>query len=370
MLDSDIKQSEALITQQRFDEALVRLSPWIEKNSTEALLLRAEIYMKKSPKQGLTYLMELANSGNSEANYRLAFITYFHPEVGQDFRTYLYQAWKSKHVDACLAIINLYIQQGDHTSADNIAYLSKNLHSIFSNLAEHAKPSSIYEPKHFLDIKRPDLSKLRYTQIAPEINLYTIDNFLTDFESEWLIYRSKKSLAKAEVVNGESGSSIVNNARTGSVAQLKPDYSDWILFNIEMKLSAYFNIPIQHGEITNVLNYQVNEEYKPHYDFFHPNDPGSNIAKEDGGQRFKTALIYLNDVKEGGETSFPRLKKTLNPKKNQLVIFNNTDNSFNPLPASLHQSISVTHGEKWVLSKWFRQKATSYNEYLRKCNVI
>nr|WP_239094238.1 2OG-Fe(II) oxygenase [Bacillus sp. B15-48] len=50
-----------------------------------------------------------------------------------------------------------------------------------------------------------------------------------------------------------------------------------------------------------VLNYWIGEEYKPHFDYFSPN----KVDHDKGGQRVATFLIYLNDVKAGGETEFP-----------------------------------------------------------------
>lgn len=56
----------------------------------------------------------------------------------------------------------------------------------------------------------------------------------------------------------------------------------------------------ENGESIQVLRYQDGQKYEPHYDYF--SDP-KNQAR--GGHRYATVLMYLSNVKKGGETVFP-----------------------------------------------------------------
>ena len=49
-----------------------------------------------------------------------------------------------------------------------------------------------------------------------------------------------------------------------------------------------------------ILHYELGEKYEPHFDYFH-----DKANQELGGHRVATVLMYLSDVKRGGETIFP-----------------------------------------------------------------
>ncbi|MCL1066215.1 2OG-Fe(II) oxygenase [Shewanella olleyana] len=353
-----------------FADAEVKLKPLADLSIPEAQLLYVDILLRKQPSLGLDYLFSLTKKKVAGANYKAAFLLYFHPEVGVEFQTFLFEAVVEEDVSAIIVAANLYYQQGDAQKAYSILSCYAHLPPVQKWLSELSSPAEVISISNFSDLRRPDLSKLSYKLIAQEINLFTVDDFLTDFECRWLIDRAQTDIKRSKVVDGETGKTRISKVRTGSVAQFKPSIEDWILLNIEKKIAVYFNISIENGELSNVLKYLPGEEYKEHYDFFHPNDSGSELAMLDGGQRFKTVLIYLNDVEQGGETRFPRLEKSLSPKAKQLVVFNNTDNSLSPLPLSLHQGMPVTSGEKWLYSKWLRGQPTSYKGHLQSLNVI
>lgn len=79
------------------------------------------------------------------------------------------------------------------------------------------------------------------------------------------------------------------------------------------------------------------------------------VDAKKGGQRVGTFLIYLNDVPEGGETVFPKVGLSIVPRKGTAIYFHyaNGNGQFGRL--SVHSSVSVTAGEKWVATKWIRE---------------
>ncbi|KAK4367481.1 hypothetical protein RND71_011273 [Anisodus tanguticus] len=57
----------------------------------------------------------------------------------------------------------------------------------------------------------------------------------------------------------------------------------------------------ENGEQIQILRYEHRQKYEPHYDFFI-----DKVNQEFGSHRVATVLMYLSDVKKGGETIFPR----------------------------------------------------------------
>jgi prolyl 4-hydroxylase len=105
-----------------------------------------------------------------------------------------------------------------------------------------------------------------------------------------------------------------------------------------------------------VLHYDETEEYQPHFDTFDPSEYEYVDYLENGGQRIITALAYLNDVEQGGETSFPTIDKVVTPKKGKIVVFHDCyKGTDKPHPDSFHGSLPVIKGDKWAFNLWFRK---------------
>ena len=83
---------------------------------------------------------------------------------------------------------------------------------------------------------------------------------------------------------------------------------------------------------THLIRYSKGNFYAPHTD-----------AALDVSDRFFTVLCYLNDDFAGGQTSFPQLGYSVEPRAGTAVIF----------PATyLHSSEPVLNGEKYVIVTW------------------
>ena len=92
-------------------------------------------------------------------------------------------------------------------------------------------------------------------------------------------------------------------------------------------------------------------------DFIDPAEPHFTELVRQQGQRLVTALIYLNDGFEGGETDFPRLNWRFKGAAGDALIFWNVTASGALEKASLHAGLPPTRGEKWIYSKWVRDRA-------------
>jgi len=102
-----------------------------------------------------------------------------------------------------------------------------------------------------------------------------------------------------------------------------------------------------------VLRYKPGAEYKPHYDYFIPDAPGTSRIIANGGQRVATVVIYLNDVERGGGTTFPDVGLEVMPKRGHAVFF--AYDQPDPSTLTLHAGAPVIEGEKWIAVKWLRE---------------
>jgi len=118
------------------------------------------------------------------------------------------------------------------------------------------------------------------------------------------------------------------------------------------------NMPAAHQEQLQVVHYDVGGKFTPHYDACDDKPEVCARLDENGGQRYATLLIYLNDGFEGGGTNFPKIGKSVVPEKGKAVLFFNVsdDESRAIIPESMHEGAPVTRGEKWVANKWVRVK--------------
>jgi prolyl 4-hydroxylase len=345
--------------------------PLLQAQYPPALLCKVDFMMQQNQDQGYAFLMELTQHKVPGANYTMAMLVYFHPEISLDFSDFLTVACEQGEPNAIIAAASLFYQLGLDVQAARLLSQHQN-HKIIAQLIQDCAVELDDGVVDLSLLTRPVEPDYQPNMIAPEINLYTLDHFLSHFDCQWLVLRAKDNLKPAYVVDGDSGKQIRSEVRDCQYAQLLPDYDDWILLDFERRIAQLTGTHQTCGEMSNILWYQKNEQYKTHYDFFHPKDPGREVAMQDGGQRVRTVLCYLNTPSQGsqgGATAFPRLEKSVNGQQGMLVVFDNTDAQGNPLPLSLHQGVAVEAGEKWLFSKWYRQTRTTYTEELVKLHL-
>lgn len=182
-----------------------------------------------------------------------------------------------------------------------------------------------------------------------------VDGFLTVEECDELIRLAKQKLKPSTVVDPVTGDFTVITERSSYGTYFTLCENDFISA-LDQRISALMNCPLENGEGIQILNYPVGAEYKEHFDYFDPNQAGSQQQIARGGNRIATLVMYLNDVKAGGETVFPRIGFSAIPKKGSAVYFEYC-NSFGQLDAlTLHAGAPVQAGEKWIATKWVRER--------------
>jgi len=190
-----------------------------------------------------------------------------------------------------------------------------------------------------------------------------LDGVLSDEECDELIQRSSDKMRRSTTVDPKTGKHevIADRSSEGTFFALN---ADPFIARLDRRISEVMNWPIENGEGLQILHYGVGGEYKPHFDYFPPEDPGSQVQMTIGGQRVSTMVMYLNEVEEGGTTIFPEIGLEVVPKKGSAVYFEYT-NSQNQLDKlTLHGGSPVTRGEKWIVTKWMRQRR--YGETLQQ----
>ena len=180
-----------------------------------------------------------------------------------------------------------------------------------------------------------------------------LGGFMSDQECDQVIALAGPRMARSETVDNLTGGSEVNVART-SRGMFFERGETGVIDRIEKRIAALLNWPVQNGEGLQVLHYQPGAEYKPHYDYFDPVHPGSATILKRGGQRVGTLLMYLNTPKKGGGTVFPDVGLEVAPIKGNACYFSYDRAHVNT--KSLHGGAPVIEGEKWVATKWLRER--------------
>jgi prolyl 4-hydroxylase len=178
-------------------------------------------------------------------------------------------------------------------------------------------------------------------------------NLLSTEECAALIAAAEPRMARSETVNRQTGEYQVDAARTSRGMFFQRAETE-VHARIEERIAKLLNWPAENGEGLQVLHYQPGAEYEPHYDYFDPGDPGTPALTRRGGQRVASLIMYLNTPRNGGATIFPDVGLSVMPQQGNAVFFSYPQ----PLPLSktLHGGAPVAAGEKWIATKWLRQR--------------
>ncbi len=180
-----------------------------------------------------------------------------------------------------------------------------------------------------------------------------LGNLLSAEECDALIESARPQLARSLTVATKTGGEELNPDRTSSgtffVRGQTPEVA-----RIEARIARLLNWPIENGEGLQVLHYRPGAEYKPHYDYFDPDEPGTPTILKRGGQRLATLVMYLSEPARGGGTTFPDAGLEVAPVRGNAVFFNY--DRPHPSTRTLHGGAPVIEGDKWVATKWLRER--------------
>jgi prolyl 4-hydroxylase len=181
--------------------------------------------------------------------------------------------------------------------------------------------------------------------IAPRIIF--IENVLTPEQCNTII---NSDLEFSPSLGNTLSNTIVNSEIRSSYSSGDSKEQFSFLKNLAVDL-AHQNSPSNNlkfvAEPISVQRYEMDQEYKQHYDF------------DDTNNRIATAIFYLNDEFEGGHTSFQQLSISVKPVTGSCLLFYyNTDN-LKLRNLTSHGGNVVTCGTKYVATVWMKNHETS-----------
>ena len=183
--------------------------------------------------------------------------------------------------------------------------------------------------------------------------IVVLQGVLTNEECDALIAESRPKLERSRTVNRDDGGTELNASRTSEGTYFFHNESP-LLERINSRLAEITDWPLENGEPLQILHYGVGAQYEPHYDFFDPEDAGTPTLVAAGGQRVATLIVYLNRPEGGGATTFPDIGLEVAAVKGNAVFF--SYEVAGPSSLTLHGGAPVTRGEKWIATRWMRER--------------
>lgn len=124
------------------------------------------------------------------------------------------------------------------------------------------------------------------------------------------------------------------------------------LFAVYFLLQPYISLTIQVGCLSKPSS--LPPPGHQHFDAFNLDEEDGRRFASNGGQRTVTVLVYLNDVAQGGATSFPALNLQVQPREGMALVFfpATIDGALDK--QALHAALPAVD-TKFVSQIWIRQ---------------
>jgi len=174
---------------------------------------------------------------------------------------------------------------------------------------------------------------------SPRIEV--LDNFISKTDCEDIIRFATPKLHRSIVF----GRRVVP-ARTSSDATILYQDCD-AAASIIGAVAKLVNVDVECCEPLSAIRYNSGEHYRPHLDYFEHAE----------NKRIATVIVYLNDVRSGGETIFPRLRKVVKPKCGRIAYFRYDYPDEEVNKSTIHAGQPPANDEaKWIATVWVHEK--------------
>jgi prolyl 4-hydroxylase len=205
------------------------------------------------------------------------------------------------------------------------------------------------------NLKERGLLDSRMRQVATEVRgtadtpIYIIDDFLDLDKCRGIIDENADGLVASPLTRYDSEDA---DFRTSSTAYFSGKPTERL---VEQELLDLLKVPAKSAESAQVQRYKVGQHFRPHVDAFHPGLDNDALKQ---GQRTWTAMVYLNDVEGGGRTIFKDIGESVEPRAGRAVIWSSLKPDGEIDHQTMHEGSDVDAGEKWVITKWMRDRCS------------
>jgi prolyl 4-hydroxylase len=319
------------------------------------------IGVKESLNKAIKYFK--VSQSEAESQFELSKLYYFGHGLDKNkklSKKLLISAAKQDYIPAInLMAVCYQINNQEHKAQVLFSISYANKDPFATHLCHCNYVTPIQEDINFIEqFKWPKLqNKYKKNKLNKNPSVFTVEGLFSDIECEYIKYVSSPYMQKSMTIDPTTGQRVTDKIRTSHSSSVDWHVEDPAVNLIMKKCCKLFKVKTCQSEVLHVLHYSIGEQYKPHYDFLGGLNGGENF--DPSVQRIKSICIYLNEVKSGGETSFPKLDIKVIPQKGTAIFFENVDKKTKqPYIESLHAGQPVIEGEKWLATLWIRNQDT------------
>lgn len=182
----------------------------------------------------------------------------------------------------------------------------------------------------------------QFRELSKEPGVWFFEKAFTAAECELLKLLAEptyeRSLVKME------GEDVPDPIRTSDGSTIHWLIEDPATHAINRRLAAMTRTAAEQGEPLQMLRYRPGQQYHPHFDWL-----------GEANRRILTALIYLNEDYDGGETQFVKTGLTVRGRTGDVLLFRNVGKDGDMDPLSEHAGLPVKRGTKYLATRWIRQ---------------
>eukprot|EP00928_Gymnodinium_smaydae_P013709 TRINITY_DN14981_c0_g5_i1.p1 TRINITY_DN14981_c0_g5~~TRINITY_DN14981_c0_g5_i1.p1 ORF type:complete len:515 (+),score=73.00 TRINITY_DN14981_c0_g5_i1:31-1575(+) len=215
---------------------------------------------------------------------------------------------------------------------------------IYANFMAWYAPEPGY---HEINVKYPGVELINRNP-----NVFYVRDFLTKDECARLIKKGRKNLQPSQTAK----SAHLRSSKSAVATQREVP-------TVVSKIRSLVGCEASSLSYIGLTRYVKGEFYKQHYD---GQDGKMTSSGFRDAARLVTVLVYLNDVREGGETDFTFLNLSVKPKCGAALLFYPMTTDYKNDDRTLHESFEAVD-EKWILTTWMwtgKRCVPGYEEHL------
>ena len=177
----------------------------------------------------------------------------------------------------------------------------------------------------------------------PYIALYP--GLFSQAECKYLAVLGAPWLEKAAILDLAGEGRLDERVRDAHCCSIPHLAEDLVVQAVNRCIATATGTRASWGEPLNILKYVPGQQYRAHHD---------GTGTDNVSVRALTALIWLNDQFEGGETDFPKINVRVRGGVGDMLVFRNVRDNGDFDERMIHAGLPVTEGVKWMASRWIR----------------